>query len=107
MTNNDSCVLRGPKCKNYAIMQDSSNGPIPKKVKNTKRKQGKRNGKAKNRKCFNCNKEEHFACDYTEQRKVILDFNSCKIFVSTHVMVVHSHPYWIVDSSMTKSVTKD
>ena len=56
LANNDSRAPRGPKRKNYAPRQDSSNGPAPKKAKNTKRKRGKRGGKGKNGKCFNCNK---------------------------------------------------
>ena len=36
MPYNDSLTPRGPKCKNYATREDSSNGPEPKKAKNTK-----------------------------------------------------------------------
>ena len=38
VANNDSRRPRRPKCKNYAPRQDSGNGFMPKKVKNTKRK---------------------------------------------------------------------
>ena len=48
MANNDSRAPRGPKCKNYARRQDSGNGIVPKKEKNTKHKRNKRNGKGKN-----------------------------------------------------------
>ena len=107
MANNDSRAPRGPKCKNYAQRQDSDNGIVPKKEKNTKRKRNKRNGKGKNGKCFNCDKEGHFARDCTEPRKVLPDFNSCQSFVSTYVMVVHSHPYWIIDSGAIEHVARD
>ena len=66
VTNNDSCTPRGPNHKNYAPRQDSGNGSVPKKAKNTKRKRGKHGGKGKNNKCFNRNKEGHFSCDCTE-----------------------------------------
>ena len=81
---------RGPERKNYALRKDFGNGPVHKKAKNTKRKRGKSSGKGKNNKCFNYNKEEHFAHDCTKPRKVLPDFNSRKIYVSTHVMVPHS-----------------
>ena len=92
VANNGCHAPRGPKHKNYALRQDFGNGLVPKKTKNTKRKQGKHDGKGKNDKCFNYDKE-HFAPDCTEPRKVLPKFNSCKIFVYTHVMVAHSHPY--------------
>ena len=38
VANNDSCAPKGPKRKNYAPRQDSSNGSAPKNAKNTKRK---------------------------------------------------------------------
>ena len=107
MANNNSRMLRGPKRKNYAPRQDSGNGPMPKKTKNTNRKLDERGDKGKNEKCFNCDKEGHFARDCTESRKVLPDFNSRKIFVSTHVVVAYSHPYWIVDSEAIEHVTKD
>ena len=102
MANNDSRAPRGPKRKNYALLQDSGNGSAPKKAKNTKH-----GGKGKNGKCFNCNKEVHFAHDYTEPRKVLSNFNSSEIFVSTHVMVAHSHPCWIIDSGGIEHVVRD
>ena len=107
VANNDSRMPIGSRHKNYAPWQDSSNGYAPKKAKNTKCKLGKHSGKGKNGKCFNCNKERHFACDFTKPRKVFPDFNSCKFFVSTHVMVAHSHPCWIVDLEVTEHVTRD
>ena len=107
VANNDSRMPRRPKRKNYAPRQDSSNGSAPKKAKNTKCKKGKRGGKSKNDKCFNCNKEGHFARDYTQLRKVLSDFNSWKIFVSADVMVSYSHPCWIVDSRAIKHDARD
>ena len=106
MAENDSCPPGGPKHKNCTPRRYSNNGPMPKKVKNTKRKRGKRNWKRKNGKYFNRNKEGHFARDYTEPIKVLLDFNSHKIFISAHVVVAHSHPYWITDSRMTEHVAR-
>ena len=41
VANNDSCVPKGPKRKNYTPRQYSGNGPAPKKAKNTKHKWGK------------------------------------------------------------------
>ena len=58
-------------------------------------------------KCFNCNKDGQFARDWTEPRKVLPDFNSSEILVFTHVMVAHSHPYWIVDLGATKHISRD
>ena len=98
---------RAPKRKNYTPRQDSGNGYTPKKAKNTNHKIGKRGGKGKNGKCFNCNKEGDFACDCTELRKVLPDFNSREIFVSTHVMIAYSHPCWIVDSGAIEHVVRD
>ena len=106
VANNDSSMPRGPKRNNYTPGQDD-NGPVPKKAKNTKRKRGKHSGKGENGKCFNCNKEGHFARDSTKPRKVLPNFNSSEIFVSTHVMVAHSYPYWIVDSGATEHITRD
>ncbi|PON59647.1 hypothetical protein TorRG33x02_287600 [Trema orientale] len=54
---------RGPivaKRKNQAPRGDSGNGPAPKKAKATRRKRGKRDGKGKNGRCYNCDKEGHF-----------------------------------------------
>ena len=107
MANNDSRAPRGPNHKNYAQRQDSSNGPTPQKAKNTKHKRGKCGGKGKNGKCFNCNKKGHCAHDSIKPREVLPDFNSHESFVSIHVMVAHSHPYWTVDSGATEYITRN
>ena len=44
---------------------------MPKKAKNTKRKRHKCNSKGKSRKCFNSEKEQHFARDCIELRNVL------------------------------------
>ena len=107
VANNDSRMPRRPEHKNYAPRQDSGNGLVHTTTKNTKHNRGKHSGKEKNDKCFQCNKEGNFVQDFTETRKVLLDFNSRKIYVFTHVMVHHSYPYWIVDSGSIEHVTRD
>ena len=85
-------MIRGPKRKNYALRRDFGNGPVPKKAKNAKRKQGQQGGKGKNRKCFNCNKEGQFARDCTEPRKIFSDFNSYKfLFLLMLWLLTHIH----------------
>ena len=104
VANNDSRAPKESKCKNYPSRQDSINGPTLKKAKNTKCKRGNCGGKGINDKCFNCNKEGQFARYCTKPRKVLPNFNSPKFFVSTHIMVAYSYPYWIVDSRVTEHV---
>ena len=104
VANNDSHRPRGPKHKNYAQRQDSGNGPTPKKVKNTKHKRGKRSGKGKDRKCFNCNKEGHFTHDCTEPRKILSDFNYAKFLFSLILwLLTHIHIGLLIQEQLNTS----
>lgn len=69
-------------------------------------KRGKWRKTKSNLECFNYEKQCHFARDYIELKNVHFYF-SCKVSVTSHVMVVHSYSMWIVDSGAIEYITRD
>ena len=77
-------------------------GTAPKRVNFTKRKRGKRAGK--NDKCkLLC----LIACECAEPNKVLSDFISRTIYVTSHVMVALSSLVWTVYSAATEHIARD
>jgi len=68
------CRSSGSKRKENQGRKNGHSEPALEKVNSTKRKRGKRGGKKGkiSTTCFNCDKKGHFACDYTESKKVPL-----------------------------------
>jgi hypothetical protein len=104
----ESCSRRAFRAKRKNNDKHGAARPVPKKERTNNRKRGKCTGRKDKSKmvCFNCRKEGHFAREYTKQKKALSDF-SRYVYVTSHVMVAHSYPMWIVDSVAIENVARD
>ena len=75
------------------------------------KKNGKQFGKKRDMrkvKCYNCEKMDHFARDYSEPKKVTpIPTSLHMVCVSRTILLTKSYPLWIVDSRATDHVARD